>query len=241
MKKGSKLMYFIVYIFLGLIITIQYRSILDAKIEKSASALNVDRVRVQLEQEKAIESELKAKIEEYNLKIEEYLRDYIEINDDAKLKILWEELNMLKFTSGLTDVEGPGIVLTLNDAVVKNADNPNFSIIHDGDIRRILNELKKAGAQAISINNERIVSISEQVCAGPTIRINKERYSVPYIINVIGPSEQLFRAIVESDRIDKMSKDGIVISINKFNRVLVPKYSKDLVKAINNLEVKKSE
>ncbi len=237
MKKGSKLMFFIVYILLGLVIALQYRTTLDANKEKSASVLNVDRLRIQLEQEKKIEDELKAKVEEYNKKIEEHLINYIEINDDAKLRVLWEELNTLKFISGLTDVEGPGIILMLDDAHVRKTDNPNRSIIHDGDIKVILNELKKAGAQAISINSERIVSTSEQVCAGPTIRINKERYSVPYVINVIGPPEQLLNAMAESDRIKIMHKDGIIISINKYNRVIVPKYDKEPIRAVNNLEV----
>ncbi|HHY23292.1 MAG TPA: DUF881 domain-containing protein [Clostridiaceae bacterium] len=241
MNKGSKLMFFIVYILLGLVIALQYRTTLDANKEKSASVLNVDRLRIQLEQEKKIEDELKAKVEEYNKKIEEHLINYIEINDDAKLRVLWEELNKLKFISGLTDVEGPGIILTLDDAPARKTDKPSKLIIHDGDIKKILNELKIAGAQAISINGERIVSTSEQVCAGPTIRINKERYSVPYIINVIGPPEQLFNAIIESDRINIMRKDGIVISVNKYNKVIVPKYDKEPKRVVNNLEVVENE
>lgn len=239
MSKDSKFVFFIVYILLGLVMALQYRGTLDANKEKSASVLNIDRLKIQLEQEKKIESDLKAKVEEYNKKKEEHLRYYIEINDDAKLRALWEELNTLKFISGLTDVEGPGIVIKLDDAPARKTDEPNKLIIHDGDIKTILNELKKAGAQAISINGERIISISEQVCAGPTIRINKERYSVPYTIDVIGPPEQLFNAIIESDRINIMRKDGIIISINKFNKVLVPKYEKEPIRTVNNLEVVK--
>jgi len=217
--------------------TLQYRSILYSNKEKSASVLNVDRLIVQLEQEKKIEDELKAKVEEYNREKEEYLKRYIEMNDDAKLKVLWENLNTLKHISGLTDVEGPGIIIKLDDAPARKTDKPSHLIIHDNDIRIILNELKKAGAQAISINGERIVSVSEQVCAGPTIRINKERYSVPYTINVIGPPDQLYNTLIESSRINTMLREEIKISINKSGRVLVPKYRKEPVRAVNNLEV----
>ena len=68
---------------------------------------------------------------------------------------------------------------------------PSWFIIHDYDIRTILNELKTAGAQAIAINGERVVPMSEQICVGPTIIINDNRYPVPYIIEAIGEPDGL--------------------------------------------------
>ncbi|NSW91806.1 MAG: DUF881 domain-containing protein [Firmicutes bacterium] len=239
MKKGSNFVLFLIYILLGLIIALQYRSTLYTKKEKAVSVLDAERLITQLDQEKKTEEELKAQIEEYNRRKEEYLKSYIQINDDVKLKALWENLNTLKHMAGLTDVEGPGLIIKLDDAPARKTDKPSQLIIHDGDIRIILNELKKAGAQAISINGERIVSISEQVCAGPTIRINKERYSVPYIINVIGPPDQLYNNLIECERIAILRKEGIQISINKSNKVLVPKYGKDPMRVISMLEVVK--
>ena len=237
MKKGSNFILFLIYILLGIIIALQYRSTLYTKNEKAESLLNTERLIAQLDQEKRTEEELKAQIEEYNRRKEEYLISYIQLNDDVKLRALWENLNALKHMSGLTDVQGPGIIIKLDDAPARKTDKPSLLIIHDGDIRVILNEFKKAGAQAISINGERIVSISEQVCAGPTIRINMERYSVPYTINAIGPSELLYESLMKCERIAILQKEGIQISINKSNKVLVPKYGKDPLRAISMLEV----
>ncbi|NLC69475.1 MAG: DUF881 domain-containing protein [Clostridiaceae bacterium] len=237
MKKGSNFIFFLIYIFLGIIIALQYRSTLYTKNEKTESFLSIEKLIAQLDQEKKIEEELKLQAEEFNHRKEEYLMSYIQINDDIRLKFLWEELNALKRMAGLTDVQGPGLVIKLEDAPERKSDRPDRHIIHDGDIRVLMNELKKAGAQAISINGERIIATSEQVCAGPTIRVNMDRYSAPYIIHVIGPMEQLYESIINCERVVLMQKEGIQVSITKSGRVLVPKYGKDPAKAISMLKV----
>lgn len=237
MRKGSNFIIFLVYILLGIIIALQYRSTLYTKNENIESLLSAEKLIAQLDQEKKIEEELKLQAEEYNRRKEEYLMSYIQINDDVRLKALWEELNELKHLSGLTDVQGPGLIIKLEDAPEKKSDRPDRHIIHDGDIRVLLNELKKAGAQAISINGERIIATSEQVCAGPTIRVNMERYSAPYIISVIGPAEQLYESVINCERVVLMQKQGIQITINKSGKVVIPKYGKDPDRAITMLKV----
>ncbi len=241
MKRESKFLLFFIYMFLGIIISLQYRGIIYTKNESARSRLSTEKLITQLEQERKTEAELKTKIEEYEIKKEECLLSYIQVSDDAKFKESLEKLNNLKHMAGLTDVQGPGVIIKLDDAPARDTEKPNLLIIHDGDIRIILNELKKSGAQAISINGERIVAMSEQVCAGPTIRINNERYSVPYIIQAIGPMEQLYESITKCERISVMRKEGILVSINKSNKVIIPKYKKDPAKAISLLETVKNE
>lgn len=237
MKKGNNSIILLIYILFGIIIALQYRSTLYTKNEKTESLLNAEKLITQFDQEKKIEEELKLQAVEYNRRKEEYLMSYIKINDDARLKALWEELNELKRVSGLMDVQGPGLIIKLEDAPEKKTDKPERHIIHDGDIRVLMNELKKAGAQAISINGERIIAISEQVCAGPTIRVNMERYSAPYIIQVIGPADQLYESVINCDRVVIMQREGIQISINKSGKVLIPRYGKDPARVISMLKV----
>ena len=59
-------------------------------------------------------------------------------------------------------------------------------IIHDEDLLRVLNELCAAGAEAISINDQRIVATTEVRCAGPTVSVNNVRSAPPYVIKAIG-------------------------------------------------------
>ena len=83
---------------------------------------------------------------------------------------------------GLTDVEGKGIELTVKDDPNVTRENIGIfddissHIVHDGDLRRIVNELKNAGAEAISINGQRIVTTTAITCIGNVIKINDEKY-----------------------------------------------------------------
>jgi len=239
MKKAGSFLILIMYVLLGILIALQYKTTLYSKKERAATSLSLEKLIAQVNEEKKTEEELLAKIDEYNRKKEEYLESYIEINDDNKLRELWNSINDLRMKAGLVDVEGPGLIIEMDDALTRDTDKPSKLIIHDGDLRIIVNELKSAGAQAISIKGERIVAMSELVCAGPTIIINKERYAVPYVIHVIGPPDALYESMMKSDRINRMRKEGIRITITKVNRVVVPKYNKNLTRAINKLEVVK--
>ena len=101
-------------------------------------------------------------------------------SDDA----LETEVERLKEFAGEVPLEGKGIQLILDDSKVtaQVGENPNLYIIHDDDLLRVINELRAAGAEAISINGERLVSTSEIRCAGPTLSVNNSRSAPPYVI-----------------------------------------------------------
>ena len=102
---------------------------------------------------------------------DEYMKSFVNNKNDIELKKKWESI---KIKAGLTEVKGEGIVIILNDSTLKTNENIMLSIIHDSDLLVILNELKKAGSQAIAVNGERVIAKSVQICNGPTIRINKK-------------------------------------------------------------------
>lgn len=112
-------------------------------------------------------------------------------SDDA----LETEVERLKEFAGEVPLEGKGIQLILDDSKVtaQVGENPNLYIIHDDDLLRVINELRAAGAEAISINGERLVSTSEIRCAGPTLSVNNNRSAPPYVILAIGNPSNLAR------------------------------------------------
>ena len=238
-SSGKKFIIFIVFLILGVVLALQFRSTLYAKKIKSQSELNLEELRAQIEEETNTSNILKAQIDEimtYNeILIEEYLAD--QSND--KLSIEWERNRLL---AGLTDVKGPGIVIVLDDAPPGKVDFVSDTLlVHDQDIKIILNELKAAGAQAISINGERVTAVSEQVCVGPTILINKNRHSVPYEISAIGNPDVLYDALVNSEHVQLMIRDNINVEIKKSKEVIVPKFSGKVENYITGLEVLKDE
>jgi len=105
-------------------------------------------------------------------------------------KGLADMLAQTQLLAGLTDVAGPGVIVTLNDrsgtGVAGTYTNPNFDLIHDEDILKVMNELRAAGAEALSLNDERILATSQIRCAGPVVTVNNSRYGTPFIIKAIG-------------------------------------------------------
>ena len=86
-------------------------------------------------------------------------------------RIYAREIVRLKAFAGDFEMHGKGIKLVLDDSKIasKPGENPNLYIIHDDDLLRVINELRAAGAEAIAINGERLVAMSEIRCAGPTL------------------------------------------------------------------------
>ena len=96
---------------------------------------------------------------------------------------------------GLTEVTGNGLIITINDNQDISLNNwfadPNLLLTHDTDLIRVVNELKNAGAEAISINEQRLVTTSAIECDGNIIKVNGEKIGAPFTIKAIGLPEVL--------------------------------------------------
>lgn len=134
---------------------------------------------------------LKAKEEELAL------LENIAKGDDNILDILSEDIRYNKLYSGQISLKGPGIVISMYDNPEERSYgfDLNDDLIHDVDILNILNDLKVAGAEAISVNGERVLSTSEIKCAGPTIRINGRSTATPFVIKAIGDPKLLYASV----------------------------------------------
>jgi uncharacterized protein YlxW (UPF0749 family) len=138
-----------------------------------------------------------------------------------------KEFEMVRMGAGVVAVEGPGIIVTIDDSKrpSKPGENPNLYLIHDDDILKVINELWAAGAEAISINEQRLIASSEIRCAGPTLSVNNSRYSPPYDVRVIGEPTTLENALkMRGGVIETLQFWGIQVTIKKQDDVKVPAY-----------------
>lgn len=226
-KKEKKIYLFLPFMILGILIASQFKTTLLVNQQKSKAALNIENLTQQIEYQSMLNKQLKKQLEEQSALNNQLLKQFLQ-GDDVSIDLL-KQLERVRFIGNLTDVQGPGIQITLDDALAREGD-PRYLMIHDSDIKKILNELKKSGAQAISINGERIVPMSEQICAGPTILINRTRYSVPYVINAVGNADHMYEAISNSDFITVLRYDKIRIDIKKFDNIVIPKFNYEVHK-----------
>ena len=105
---------------------------------------------------------------------------------------------------GLTPVSGPGITVTLDDApssVAANGIEPDLLVVHQQDIQAVVNALWVGGAEAMTIQNQRVISTTAVKCVGNTVVLHGIPYSPPYHISAIGDPEQLRKAVAASDPI----------------------------------------
>lgn len=107
----------------------------------------------------------------------------------------------------------------------KNGGSKWEYIIHDGDIQEIINDLRNGGAEAIAVNDQRIISTTGIVCDGNVVRINGQKVSAPYTIRAIGSPEGLMGSLTfPGAYIEELQRLGLVKELKKSNDVEIPKY-----------------
>ena len=128
---------------------------------------------------------------------------------------------------GLAEVTGPGVTVTLTDSKkdINSALDPTTLVVHDLDVLSVINELKNAGAEAISINDQRMVPTSGIICGGNIIDINKEKVGTPFVIKAIGLPEQLAALNRPGGYLERLKGDGIGVELKKSNSITIPKYT----------------
>ena len=233
-ERDKQIIFMIVFIILGIIVSVQFRTTGNEKKQKDSIISKVEKLKIELKSEKELGLNLQKNIDKNVIMQDEYMKSFVNNKNDIELKKKWESI---KIKAGLTEVKGEGIVIILNDSTLKTNENIMLSIIHDSDLLVILNELKKAGSQAIAVNGERVIAKSEQICNGPTIRINKKRYPAPFEIKAIGDPTILYNSINFSNIAENMRKSGITIDVNKEKDIIISKFIGNVRDEISGLEV----
>lgn len=180
------------------------------------------------------DDELKTQIASYQSKYNETeiqyednldkINEYKKSSNDDNSTIIDEEVSEAKTLLGLTDVTGKGVVITLTDA--------NEAQYTSENLRYLVNELKYAGAEAISINDNRIVNLTDIVTINESFIViyGNVRISSPYVVKAIGDISYLTSTLnmKNSGFVDLMKSSGLNISVEESNNVSIPKYTKEL-------------
>lgn len=207
---------------LALIMSMQFKIVNETDIT-SIENMREAELRTELATWKSKYEETNQKYEETVAKIEEY-KQTSQSNEETE-KLMEEELAQVNLSLGKTDVQGQGIEVTLREN-----DNEEVARINGDDLLVIVNSLKMAGAEAISINDERIINMSDIVDINETfIKINGKRVLAPYVIKAIGNSSYLETALTgNGGHVDEMKKIGQDVSIEKLNKVKILKYNGEI-------------
>jgi hypothetical protein len=128
-----------------------------------------------------------------------------------ELRFLRDQMAIERQSAGLGTAVGSGLVVTLADAPLnagsleENID-PNWLLVHQQDIQGVINALWAGGASAISVMDERIISISPIKCVGSTVLVNGKVFSPPFVIRAIGDPKSLQESL-DRDETVQLFKD----------------------------------
>lgn len=146
--------------------------------------------------------------------------------NNGELEEAENQIKQANKINGTTEVTGPGVIVTLTDGKsISNTLNPSILLVHYLDIVSVVNELKNAGAEAISVNDQRIVNTTGIVCSGNIIDINGEKVGAPFKIKAIGLPEYLANISRPGGYLERMKDEGVEVELEKSNHITIPKYT----------------
>ena len=222
MKKGKITMIFTIAIAcfaLTLVMFMQFKIVNETDIT-SIETMREEELRTELANWKQKYEETKQQNEEIEKRIEEYKTK--KENNIETAVLVQEEQEQSNILLGKTDLLGEGIEITL-----KEIQDDDYTRIKYTDLLTIVNALKYAGAEAISINEERIINMSDIVDIGSSfIKINGQRILAPYVIKAIGNKSYLESSLLgNGGAAEQLKKMGHDVQITQSNSVLVKKYN----------------
>ena len=112
------------------------------------------------------------------------------------------ELSARSLAAGLRPVTGPSLTVTLDDApsdVAPDGIDQDLLVVHQQDIQSIVNLLWAGGAEAMTIQGQRVISTTGVKCVGNTVVLHGVPYAPPYKISAIGDQARLRRTLDDSE------------------------------------------
>lgn len=224
MKKDSLWIGF-ACIVLGVFIAFQMKFVQGTYLSGSSPTQKTTEI---LNELSAVKAEKETLIEEIE-RLEEQL-DKIQNSaseESAVVKNLTDELNRYKSFSGMTKVSGTGIVVTIDNPPSDINATLDKNIAYDYKMMLdLINELNSAGAEAISINEQRMVNNTEVRLAGNQVNVNTLPISPPFVIKAIGSSETLDSAIhIRFGIVQLLQEAGYYVEVKQVENLEIPAFN----------------
>ncbi len=225
-KRKGALAITMVFILLGIILSLQFKTVTKTVGEgilptQRAQQLAIELKKVQEERDAALNA-----LNEAESKIAQYEKG--EADNNIYVENLYNDLEKYRILSGYVDLEGPGIILEIQDPPVDVQYGIEYSIADDIDlILQTISVLNAAQAEAISINDQRYTAYTEIVRAGNHIEVNGVSINSPIVIKAIGNPETLESALsLKRGVVWTLRYYDYTVNLVKDDNVRIPKYRK---------------
>ncbi len=217
--KGSQLCIALVCLIMGIMFAVQYNassyyktSLVSPSIEDSTARLK------SLTKER---NTLEKKVAALNQKLENRR------NNNVLMSKMQKDLQLIEMSGGLYPCQGPGISITMmnRQSSFQADDSDNGSYSEVSDLLRLINELKASGAEAITINDQRITAMSEVYWTGTMIVVNENPIRPPYYLFAIGDPDNLETGM--------QLKGGVLYNLQLQRQIVLKKVDQIIIEAFN--------
>ena len=150
-------------------------------------------------------------------------------SNENEYEQLVEQAEDLRLLLGDVPAEGKGVRVTLQDGEYDRASvNPNDYIVHESHVFKVLNELRISGAQAISINGQRLMANSFIQCNGPVITVDGKQHPAPFVIEAVGDSSTLSASLsLKGGVIHQLLNEKIVVTVEENQKLVMSKVNEE--------------
>lgn len=222
-SKGSQAALTLIFILFGFMLATQFR--VNPQLSDNVPYQRAEELTVLLKVAEDERDQLQKEVTSLRDRVAEMMAG------EDQMKGLEQELSKARILAGLVDVKGPGLIVEMTDSQKPSApgQDPNAFIIHDDDVLAVVNELFAAGAEAVSVNGQRLVSKTEIRCVGSVFMVNGVRIAPPLEIKAIGDPDTLDSALkMRGGVIETLKPWGIEITTKKETEIVVPAYAGSL-------------
>lgn len=227
-KHGGTIFLGILAIGIGLMISIQINTTQGMEAEQGG-LVPVSQIRAQETELSKLRKE-NSQLTQELIALEERLMKLQEdkAKEDDSLQAVLADQEKYKLAAGVVEVKGPGVIITLEDPAVDEEIGDSYSeLIYRYDlILELVNRLREAGAEAISINGHRIVNTTEISLAGDNVNINGTPTAPPYAVKAIGKPDTMESALtIRFGILEQMQNYGIRTDMIRQDEIVIPRYS----------------
>lgn len=221
----GKVAFGIVCALFGLILAVQIKTV---KITPGGGVLSPQRAQKVASELKVLRTEkerLNQELAELENRLKEY--EFSEADENLLIKNLNSDLEKYQILAGYRTIEGPGVVVTIEDVVYESGE-ASYIMYNYEILLELVNKLNAAGAEAISINDQRYIATTEIYLSSNTILINGVPTVQPYEIKAIGDAEALEAALnMRFGIIDNLKQEERVrVNVRKENPLIINRNTK---------------
>lgn len=210
-----------VCLILGVIMSWQYRSVKMNQVLAQYEKKNVSEIIDELLIEKNNNENLKQRIQELQREVDTFKAGETGVKENVQAMEL--SVKAARIKAGLETVKGSGLIITIEAGGLKT--------VEDRHIEELINELKASDVQAISVNDERIVAMSEIRKAGDYIMVNGNQLVPPYTIKAIGHADNMERSLkLLGGVLEKYQYFEFKTTLKKEENVVIPAVREEYIK-----------